>query len=235
MAEYVGHDELVVLDSAVNYNRHIADRFAAALPDRGDALSVPVVVDFGAGIGTISRAFRARTGIAPLGVELDARQRTILESRGFQASESLDHLPDESVDLVFSSNVIEHIEDDVTVLRHLRRKLRPGGRLALWIPAFPVLWSPFDDRVEHYRRYTMASAKRALSGAGFTTYPESRYQDSLGFFATLAFKWLGNKDGVLKPGPVQLFDRIVFPVSKILDIVCHRWLGKNIYIVAVKQ
>ena len=233
--DYVGHDELLVLENAVRYNQHIADQFAAVLP----RLNVPtgrspVVIDFGAGIGTISRLFKATTGITPLAVEIDAHQRQVLSERGLDATPGLSTVADGSVDFIFSSNVMEHIDDHVDVLRELHGKLRSGGHLALWVPAFPALWTSLDDRVGHFRRYTVASAQEALAAAGFAACPVCCYQDSVGSVLALAFKFVGSRSGQLSVGSVRLFDRWLFPVSKVLDVVCRRWFGKNVYVVAVK-
>jgi SAM-dependent methyltransferase len=235
--DYVGHDELLVLEQhAVRYNQHIADQFASVLPRlKGQAGRPPVVIDFGAGIGTISRLFKATTGIAPLAVELDAHQRQVLNQRGLEATPGLVTVPDGSVDFIFSSNVMEHIDDHVDVLRQLHGKLRSGGHLALWVPAFPALWTSLDDRVGHFRRYTVASMKEALEAAGFAACPVCHYQDSVGSVLALVFKFVGSKNGQLTAGPVRLFDRWLFPVSKRLDVVCRRWFGKNVYVVAVKR
>jgi SAM-dependent methyltransferase len=233
---YVGHDELLVLENAVAYNQHIADKFASVLPRIGiDRDRAPVVLDFGAGIGTISRLFKGTTGIAPLAVEIDDHQRSVLNERGLEATPGLHAVPDGSVDLIFSSNVMEHIEDDVQVLRELHRKLRPGGHLALWVPAFPALWTSLDDRVGHFRRYTVTSVQEALRAAGFSACPICYYQDSVGSLLALTFKFVGSRDGQLTARPIRLFDRWLFPISRLLDVVCRRWFGKNVYVVAVKD
>jgi SAM-dependent methyltransferase len=235
-AAYEGHDELRVLEeNAVNYNQHIADQFASVLPrltlEPGHA---PVVIDFGAGIGTISRLFRATTGVSPLAVELDAYQRQVLKERGFEATTKLSTVQDGSVDFVFSSNVLEHINDHVGALREVHLKLRRGGCVALWVPAFPALWTSLDDRVGHFRRYTLSSVQNALSAAGFTSYPVCHYQDSVGSALALAFKVVGSKNGEIGASQVRLFDRTLFPISKLVDLVCRRWFGKNVFVVAVK-
>ena len=232
--DYVGHDELLVLEKAMNYNRHIASQFAAALPTEPWAHQGPLVVDFGAGIGTISRWFRDLTGISPVAVELDANQRRVLGDRGLTALAALDGLPDDSVDFVFSSNVFEHIVNDVEALRLVHRKLRRGGRLALWVPAFPLLWTPLDDRVGHFRRYRRSTATQLLSAAGFSCR-SCRYQDSVGFVVALLFRFFGNENGRLDEGAVRLFDRWLFPCSQKLDVICGRLFGKNILVVAVKD
>jgi SAM-dependent methyltransferase len=236
--EYVGHDELLVLDQhAVRYNQHIAGRFGDALTGlvaEMPAGSHPFVIDFGAGIGTISRLFKASTGVSPLAVEIDAHQRRVLQERGIDSTPQLDTVAEGSVDFIFSSNVMEHIDDHIGTLRELHSRLRPGGRLALWVPAFPALWSSLDDRVGHFRRYTVPSMEQSLQAAGFTPLV-CQYQDSVGAGLALAFKLVGSRSGALTAGPVRLFDRWLFPVSRVLDVGCHRWFGKNVFAVAVKR
>ena len=231
--QYVGHDELLVLDQAVNYNRYIAGLFAAALPKESPR-SAPVVIDFGAGIGTISRHFVEATSIAPLAVEIDPNQREILAARGLNACAGLHEVAPGSVDLVFSSNVLEHIENDVDALRQIHRALREGGRVALWVPAFPLLWTALDQRVLHFRRYTAATAVAALREAGFSTCSVCEYRDSVGFGLALLFKVIGNREGQLTASSIRFYDRWLFPFSRVFDGVCRRWFGKNLYVVAAK-
>ena len=232
---YVGHDELVALEAATNYNQHIANRFAEVLARIArPAAPAPAVLDFGAGIGTISRLFKQTTGVPPLAVEIDPHQRQVLTERGLRVSPGLYAVTDESIDLVFSSNVLEHIDDDVSALREIRQKLRPGGHLAVWVPAFPGLWTSLDDRVGHYRRYTRASLQQALVDAGFSSCTVCYYQDSVGFLLAAGFRVFGNKQGHISPASIRIFDRWLFPVSKAMDHVCQRWFGKNLYAVAVR-
>src|SRR5580704_14188447 len=47
-------------------------------------------------------------------------------------------------DVVGLFDVIEHLDDDVGVLRQLRQLVKPGGALMLTVPADPNLWSYFD-------------------------------------------------------------------------------------------
>ncbi len=50
-------------------------------------------------------------------------------------------LPDGRYDMIVLLDVLEHIENDRGSLQVLKRKLAPGGRLVLTVPAAPWLWS----------------------------------------------------------------------------------------------
>jgi len=76
--------------------------------------------------------------------------------------------PDDSFDLAVSLDVIEHLEDDLTALRELRRTVAPGGALLVTVPAYQWLWSGHDEINHHHRRYTRRSLQRVAEQAGWT-------------------------------------------------------------------
>src|SRR6266480_4269479 len=45
-----------------------------------------------------------------------------------------------SFDLVLATDIIEHVDDDLKALREIGRVLRPGGKVLITVPAFPILW-----------------------------------------------------------------------------------------------
>jgi SAM-dependent methyltransferase len=59
----------------------------------------------------------------------------------------------EEWDVVFLLDVLEHIADQETVLREVRRSLRPGGLLFVIAPALKFFWTYNDKLVHHQRRY----------------------------------------------------------------------------------
>jgi SAM-dependent methyltransferase len=210
--------------SLANYN----DAIAALVLRHGRGARD--VMDFGAGIGTLTVKVRSR-GLDPLCVEPDAAQREELVRRGFRAVASLAEVPDASLDYIYSSNVLEHIPDDLATLALLRTKLRPRGTLLLYVPAFQSLFSALDVHVGHVRRYDAASLGAKLRATGYSV-DDLFYADVLGYFATLAFKRFGNTMSNANSFTLQLFDRAIFPVGRLIESLVRFPVGKNIVGVA---
>jgi SAM-dependent methyltransferase len=69
-------------------------------------------------------------------------------------------------DVVGAFDVVEHLPDDLRILRSLRAMLRPGGVLLLTVPAYRSLWSYFDEASHHCRRYEPPELREKLKDAG---------------------------------------------------------------------
>ena len=79
-------------------------------------------------------------------------------------------LPDASLDVVFTSNFLEHLPDKAALGRALDeivRCLRPGGRLVAMGPNIKYLHGAYWDFWDHYVPITEASLKEALVTRGF--------------------------------------------------------------------
>jgi SAM-dependent methyltransferase len=95
--------------------------------------------------------------------------------------------------LVGLFDVLEHLDDDVGVLRDLRRLLAAGGRLLLTVPADPALWSYFDEASHHRRRYTPATLRAALAAAGFRVDYLTPFMAALYPLVWLGRRWQGRQ------------------------------------------
>lgn len=95
------------------------------------------------------------------------------------------HLPfiDNSFDRIIGSEVMEHIDDDAGAMRELARVLKPGGTMAITVPAFGperVAWALSDDyhapavQGGHVRIYTRAELANRMKIAGLTPYGHHR-------------------------------------------------------------
>jgi putative flippase GtrA len=220
---YTGRDNLEAMTEAENYNAFLVSLVQAHCGSGR-------VLDFGAGSGTFARPLRD-AGRDIVCVEPDERLRAMLAEDGLAAVAGTDEVAPASIDCAYTLNVLEHIEDDAAALETLRERLRPGGTLFVYVPAFNVLFGAMDEKVGHFRRYRRRELERMLEQAGFEVL-ESRYVDSLGFAASLVYRFVGDRSGAISPASVALYDRLVFPLSRLLDRVLGPFLGKNVLCVA---
>ncbi len=225
---YSGKEELFATALLRNYNTHICSLFATHLAHSGKDKAI---LDFGAGYGILADIMCKHGTVQCL--EIDPGLAAHLSNK-HPVAESLSNIKNDSMDLIYSSNVLEHIEDDLTTLIELSGKLKKNGRLCLYLPAFELIWSKMDERVGHHRRYSAPDIQNKLLTAGFRVM-QWQYVDSLGFFASLLFKLIGSEDGEVSPRALKLYDHYCFPLSLQLDRLLGKWVGKNIFIVAMRD
>ena len=83
------------------------------------------------------------------------------------ASGTLSELSDsDKFDTILYMDVFEHIEDDRAELERAAAQLAPDGHLIVLAPAHQWLFTPFDESIGHYRRYsrrTLEAPPRAVS------------------------------------------------------------------------
>jgi SAM-dependent methyltransferase len=129
----------------------------------------PRILDVGCGTGA-NLEMLAQFGDAE-GVDVSEDALAFCRARGLTkvTHGEAERLPyaDDSFDLVTALDVVEHLDDDASGLREMRRVLRPGGRALLFVPAFMWLWGVQDDVSHHRRRYTLPQLKGRVREAGF--------------------------------------------------------------------
>jgi SAM-dependent methyltransferase len=115
------------------------------------------VMEIGCGTGGNLKALAK--GYAASGVELDDYAARI--ARASSGCEVLTGDPRQVArdrlaiqDAVVLADVLEHIADDHEFLAAVVDMLKPGALLLITVPADPALWSPHDEALGHYRRYT---------------------------------------------------------------------------------
>lgn len=227
--EYTGKEELEHSLLMVRYNTHIARTLSQFIKAKDR------VLDYGAGIGVITDCVKGVSGVQPTCFEIDKAQQKKLEAKGYKVHGTFSPVKKEpKFQVVYSSNVLEHIEDDVQALKDIHGILDKDGVLALWVPAFECIWTKMDDRVGHLRRYKRADLTKKLEEAGFTVQ-KIYYQDSVGFFLSFLFNFIGNKEGQASLTSLKIFDRFLFPLSRLLDCLVKPWFGKNVVAIAHKK
>lgn len=137
------------------------------------------VLDVGAGSGIFSRQL-LDNGICGAAVCFDPfYEAEREESHGGRPIRFVRSLGRVSQDLILMMDVLEHVDDDVGLLREVTATMPSSGRVVITVPAFQCLWSGHDVFLEHRRRYTVRSLERVVRAAGLEPV-RSRY-----FFGSL--------------------------------------------------
>ncbi|MDT7044102.1 class I SAM-dependent methyltransferase [Candidatus Nitronereus thalassa] len=133
------------------------------------------VADLGSGSGYFT--FRLADAVGPNGkvyaVDIDAEMNAALaeqvQEKGYQNIEVVlaqphdPGLPDNSIDLIFSTNTYHHLEQRVAYLANLKQDLQPNGRIAI-IDFNGEGW--FQHLFGHYT--SSESIQRELQETGYT-------------------------------------------------------------------
>lgn len=129
-----------------------------------------VFLDIGGGNGYVAKGLSA-AGINCILVEPGIDGALAAHARGIDpvicARLEDTFLPAESIAAAGMFDVLEHIQDEPSVLRQVHRVLRPRGLLFLTVPAYQSLYSVDDVMAGHFRRYTLSSLARVIDGCGF--------------------------------------------------------------------
>jgi SAM-dependent methyltransferase len=219
---YVG-SELEIFALAENWKRYLRAQMA---PYFGAE-----VLEVGAGMGATTRALcgdgvrrwvclepdaelAGRIDLASLPAACQVRRGTVAD---------LD--AGERFDAILYVDVLEHVDDDRAELAAAARHLRDGGRLIVLAPAHAWLFTPFDERIGHRRRYT----RRALTAAAppELRLERCRYLDSVGLLASLGNRLLLRR-AMPSREQILFWDRFMTTLSRRLDPLTGWRVGKSV-------
>lgn len=226
--KYQGTDNLEIMSEAVHYNNFLEKLILRNFRE-GDR-----VLDFGAGAGTFAEKVKKNGVVNIQCLEPDIDLSKCIAQKGMPVCNHLDQIDDVSIDYLYTLNVLEHIANDVLALKEIYKKMKENGKIFIYVPAFQRLYSSMDRKVGHYRRYTRQGLRSLVEEAGFNVESVS-YADSLGFFAALLYKQIGGDSGEINLKALITYDRVVFPISRFLDIFFNRVLGKNVMLLGTKK
>ena len=222
-------------EGLISYNRDLIKKFRKGLGLKSNQKSVDLI-EFGAGSGALAEIWRSEFGISPICIEIDDVLVERLKAKGFITFKDISNI-NNLAPLVYTSNVLEHIEDDVTALKKIKEKMQKGGLLAIYVPALPFLYSDHDRKIGHFRRYRKTELMKKVTLAGFKI-EDCYYNDCTGVLAELSVKLFGwnGKSGLGSEKSFIFYDKIIYPVSKILDrLIFRKVIGKNLFLFAVNE
>lgn len=129
----------------------------------------PYILDIGCGTGN-NVAMWGKLGKA-YGVDSSTDAVSFCKQRGlkniFKGKGEKTPFRDHMFACVTMLDVLEHIENESKVLQEIKRVLGKNGMLILTVPAFPILWSRWDEILHHKRRYTRKSLIAVLTKNNF--------------------------------------------------------------------
>ncbi len=227
---YDGQD-LEALADLPNYTGWILERFRPFLRGR--------VIEVGAGLGNVSRRYVDQVESALL-VEPAANLYKVLQEQLANRSHVtctnalLGDVPAELLQPKFDAalmvNVLEHIDDDVAVLKQVREVVKPGGYLLIFVPALPALYGSLDALVHHCRRYRRSELRIKMVQAGFRI-EECSYFDLLGMAPWLVAGRVLRQRKFDARGATW-YDRLGVPVTRALESRLPVPFGKSLIAIA---
>jgi len=128
-------------------------------------------------------------------------------------------------DTILYMDVLEHIADDRAELAGAALHLQAGGHLIVLAPAHQWLFTPFDEAVGHFRRYTRQTLRSAApEGLALVRLV---YLDSIGMIASLGNR-LVLHSSIPSPRQIAVWDRLMVPLSRLADPLVGYSLGKSV-------
>jgi SAM-dependent methyltransferase len=135
-------------------------------------------------------------------------------------------LEPDSTDVVVLLDVLEHLQDPVEVMKHVRRILKPGGGIVFTVPAYRWLYGDWDKRLGHFRRYTAHEMKRQAAAAGLHVHNMTHW-NAFTFPAAVAVRGYQRLFPAAERGTE--FPRVTAAMNQMLLSMAgvERWLVRN--------
>lgn len=226
MEKYIGN-ELELFKHAQNWKNYYSSKIRDYL--KGDVLEV------GAGIGETTHILCSNSIDSWLCLEPDqdlSNEIILKKEKKYIPSfvevktgtiKSLDK--NKKFDCIIYIDVIEHIEYDSEELNQVKAFLKPNAHLIILVPAHNYLYSKFDEKIGHFRRYNKNMLIKAVPSN--LTKIKLIYLDSVGVTASLINKWF-LKQEYPDVKQIKFWDRCIIPVSRLLDPLLFYSVGKTV-------
>jgi SAM-dependent methyltransferase len=157
------------------------------------------VADVGCGTGGFLRHLQASGIRSVVGFDYGESTLRFLEQDGLEGHaidlEQPFRLAGGPYDVVCALDVMEHVDGEAPFLDSLRQSLEPKALLILTLPAHAFLFSRWDRKLRHFRRYSRAAAASLVERNGFRVL-EASYFFSFVFPMALLRRWTGSYDGM---------------------------------------
>ena len=147
---------------------------------------------------------------------------------------------DSSFKFILATDILEHVEDDLSALVEISRVLKKGGEVLITVPAFLCLWGLQDEVAEHKRRYLLNEIIGKIDKSGLKV-TESYYFNYLLFAPILVSRFLIKVFKIKLSSENELNSPLINLILKgifFIDIYTAKFVkppfGVSIFIVAKK-
>jgi 2-polyprenyl-3-methyl-5-hydroxy-6-metoxy-1,4-benzoquinol methylase len=146
-------------------------------------------------------------------------------------------LPKEKFDIVILEEVLEHIRDDVRVLKNINFLLRKKSYLILSVPFGKKNWSRSDELLGHFRRYEKRGLRSKLLKAGFRKNKifDWGYPCFSIYYDLLIKKTDPKKLSQVKAKSKRIATKILNNLFKIDDIFLGSGKGRRLFSISKKE
>ena len=166
----------IIYSNASRPITHYPNQLVRYLIDRFDIKKGSVICDSGCGRGDFAQAFYDE-GMQVIGIDgsVSNYDTTFRKIGGINLE--IDTLPLEgnSVDVVFSKSVLEHIHKPNLYISEIKRILKPGGLFIVMVPDWQSqMWIYYDD-FSHVQPYTVNGILDTLKIYGFNDVSAEKF------------------------------------------------------------
>ena len=231
--------ETDILGDSINEHWYYSSKAAATRRLLGDG-PIQRILDVGAGSGFFSHHLLTHTQAREawcVDISYLADSSGTAAGKPVHYRRDIDHV---DADLVLLMDVLEHVDDDLGLLKLYVDKVPSGSRFLMTVPAFQFLWSGHDDFLEHKRRYTLAQFETLARDAGLTVQRGAYYFGAV-FPIAAALRLL--PQGAQAQPPRSQLERHHPLINTVLKTLCslelplmgmNRLAGLSVFVLAQK-
>lgn len=163
------------------------------------------ILDVGCGGGSLMHDLIKHGFKNVYGIDNSEKAITVCKQRNIKNVQLMDiQIPafgEKTFDLIIASDILEHCGNDQLVLKNFFNILDGNGMLLIFVPAYNLFWSNFDEVNHHYRRYSKKELISKLKAVDFHIERTSFWNFSLFFpalFNQIKSKIFNNNSSTLK-------------------------------------
>jgi len=206
------------------------------------SISSLIILDVGAGSGFFSKKLLSDTMAKEawcVDINYDSDSDVLESGKPVHFRRTIDTV---NADLVLLMDVLEHVDDDVGLLKYYANKVPHGARFFISVPAFQFIWSSHDVFLEHKRRYRLKQMEGVVRLAGLTVKHSAYYFIAV-FPIAATIRLVSNfvqrdqhkaRSQLCKHHPLVNETLAAMSAAEIPFLSCNRLAGLTVFCVAEK-